>query len=109
LECIGNTPVVRLSDRFLRAFYGRYDDRNDDGNGDGNGSAAGVNVYVKLESENPGGSIKDRLALGIIEWAERNGQLRPGQVRVLADVVAAPVLPPFSAQCFLTDSLSLLA
>jgi cysteine synthase len=108
LECIGNTPVVRLSDRFLRAFYGRYDDGSN-GNDDGKGSAAGANVYVKLESENPGGSIKDRLALGIIEWAERNGQLRPGQVRVLADVVAAPVLPPFSAQCFLTDSLSLLA
>lgn len=38
-----------------------------------------VNVYVKLESENPGGSIKDRLAYGVIEWAEEHGHLKPGQ------------------------------
>jgi len=38
-----------------------------------------VNVYVKLENTNPCGSVKDRLAYGIIEWAERNGQLKPGQ------------------------------
>ncbi|KAL3941798.1 MAG: hypothetical protein SGARI_000475 [Bacillariaceae sp.] len=44
----------------------------------------GVNVYVKLESENPGGSVKDRLAVGIIEWAEKNGQLKPGQTIVEA-------------------------
>ena len=35
-------------------------------------------LYVKLESQNPGGSIKDRVALSMIEAAERSGQLRPG-------------------------------
>jgi cysteine synthase A len=39
---------------------------------------------VKLESENPGGSVKDRLAVGVIEWAEQNGQLKPGQTVVEA-------------------------
>jgi cysteine synthase A len=39
---------------------------------------------VKLESENPGGSVKDRLALGVIEWAEKHGQLKPGQTVVEA-------------------------
>ena len=59
LDTIGKTPIVRL--RHL--------------------SPAGVNVYVKLESENPGGSVKDRLAYGVIEWAEKHGHLKPGQVR----------------------------
>lgn len=44
----------------------------------------GVNVYVKCESSNPGGSVKDRLALGVIEWAEREGHLKPGQTVVEA-------------------------
>ena len=44
----------------------------------------GVDIYVKLESENPGGSVKDRLAVGVIEWAEQNGQLKPGQTVVEA-------------------------
>jgi cysteine synthase len=39
---------------------------------------------VKLEAANPGGSVKDRLALGIIEDAERSGQLKPGQTVVEA-------------------------
>ena len=43
-----------------------------------------ADVYVKLESENPGGSIKDRLAIGVIEWAEKHGQLQPGQTVVEA-------------------------
>jgi cysteine synthase A len=38
-----------------------------------------VNLYVKIEAFNPMGSVKDRLALGVIEDAERSGQLRPGQ------------------------------
>lgn len=38
----------------------------------------GAEIYAKLESANPGGSIKDRAALGIIEEAERTGKLRPG-------------------------------
>jgi threonine synthase len=40
------------------------------------GAPEGVRVYVKLESENPGGSIKDRLAYGIIEFAEKVGSNR---------------------------------
>ena len=62
LETIGNTPVVRLN----RISDGR------------------CNLYTKVESFNPMGSVKDRLALGIIEDAERNGQLKPGQTVIEA-------------------------
>jgi cysteine synthase A len=44
----------------------------------------GVNLYAKLESFNPMGSVKDRLALGVIEHAELTGQLRPGRTVVEA-------------------------
>jgi cysteine synthase A len=57
-ELIGHTPVVRLQ-RIVP-----------------DGAAA---VYVKLESANPGGSVKDRIALSIIEDAEARGVLKPGQ------------------------------
>lgn len=43
-----------------------------------------VTVYVKFEAFNPGGSVKDRLALNIIEAAERDGRLKPGQTVVEA-------------------------
>jgi cysteine synthase len=43
-----------------------------------------VKLYVKLEAANPGGSVKDRLALGIVEDAERRGLLQPGQTVVEA-------------------------
>ncbi len=43
-----------------------------------------VRLYVKLESFNPMGSVKDRLALGVIEDAERRGLLRPGQTVIEA-------------------------
>jgi cysteine synthase A len=43
-----------------------------------------VTMYVKLEAANPGGSVKDRLALGIILDAERSGELKPGQTVVEA-------------------------
>ncbi|MDH5455749.1 MAG: cysteine synthase A [Gammaproteobacteria bacterium] len=62
LETIGNTPIVKLNK------LGPKD----------------VNVYVKVESFNPGGSVKDRLALSVIEAAERDGSLRPGQTVVEA-------------------------
>lgn len=62
LETIGNTPITRL--RRL--------------------APAHVNLYVKLESFNPMGSVKDRLALGVIEHAERTGELQPGQTVVEA-------------------------
>jgi cysteine synthase A len=57
LDAVGGTPVVRLR-RVVPA-----------------GSAA---VFAKLESFNPGGSVKDRIALAMIEAAEREGRLSPG-------------------------------
>lgn len=61
-QLIGRTPVVRINRL----------------------ASANVTLYVKLEAANPGGSVKDRLALGIIEDAERRGLLRPGQTVVEA-------------------------
>jgi cysteine synthase A len=62
LQTIGKTPLVKLN---------RMAPLNN-----------GVNVYVKCEAFNPMGSVKDRLALGCIEWAEREGHLKPGQTVV---------------------------
>ncbi|KPA19904.1 hypothetical protein shim_38630 [Shimia sp. SK013] len=62
LETVGNTPVVRIN---------RIAPKN-------------VNVFVKFEAFNPAGSVKDRLALNIIEAAERDGRLKPGQTVVEA-------------------------
>ena len=56
LQTIGNTPHIRINRLF------------------GNGH----NVYVKSERANPGGSIKDRIALAMIEAAEQDGRLKPG-------------------------------
>src|SRR6202047_3655478 len=62
LETVGNTPVVRIN----------------------NLAPAGIDLYVKIEAFNPLGSVKDRLALGVIEDAERTGRLKPGQTVVEA-------------------------
>ncbi|GAB2651350.1 hypothetical protein GCM10027193_00730 [Arenimonas aestuarii] len=62
LETIGRTPVVRL-DRL---------------------APPGASLYAKLEAANPGGSVKDRMALAMIEAAEASGELRPGQTVVEA-------------------------
>src|SRR5210317_1566300 len=62
LETIGNTPVVRIN-RLAP----------DD-----------IDMYVKVEAFNPMSSVKDRLAIGIIEDAERKGLLKPGQTVVEA-------------------------
>ena len=62
LETVGRTPVVKLN---------RI-------------APAGVNLYVKVEAFNPLGSVKDRLALGVIEAAERSGELKPGMTVVEA-------------------------
>ncbi len=62
LDTVGDTPVVRIN----------------------NLAPNGVRVYVKVESFNPAASIKDRLALNIIEAAERDGTLKPGQTVVEA-------------------------
>jgi cysteine synthase A len=62
LETVGNTPVVKI----------------------GKLAPAGVDLYVKIEAFNPLGSVKDRLALGVIEDAERSGKLKPGQTVIEA-------------------------
>src|SRR5215211_866961 len=62
LETVGNTPVVRINRM----------------------GPAGVNLYVKVEAFNPLGSVKDRLALGVIEAAEKSGELKPGQTVIEA-------------------------
>ena len=62
LDTIGNTPIVKLR-RIAPAH---------------------VSLYAKVESFNPGGSVKDRLALAIVLDAERSGALKPGQTIVEA-------------------------
>ena len=62
LETIGNTPVIRIQRL----------------------APEGVEMYVKVESFNPMGSVKDRLALGVILDAEKKGLLKPGQTVVEA-------------------------
>ena len=62
LETVGNTPAVRITKL----------------------APPDVNLYVKVEAFNPLGSIKDRLALGIIDAAEKSGALKPGQTVVEA-------------------------
>ena len=56
LQTIGNTPHVRINRLF----------------------GAGANVWIKSERGNPGGSIKDRIALAMVEDAEKSGALQPG-------------------------------
>jgi cysteine synthase A len=62
LGTVGNTPAVRINRL----------------------APEGINLYVKVEAFNPLGSVKDRLALGIIEAAEKSGELKPGQTVVEA-------------------------
>ena len=58
LALIGNTPIVKINGIFDTDSH--------------------ADVYLKLENFNPGGSVKDRAALGIIEKAEKEGKLKPG-------------------------------
>jgi cysteine synthase A len=62
LGTIGRTPVVKITRL----------------------APKGVNLYVKIEAFNPLGSVKDRLALGVIEAAEKSGELKPGQTVIEA-------------------------
>ena len=62
LETVGNTPIVKLNK------IGPKD----------------VNIYVKIESFNPMGSVKDRLAKNVIDSAEKDGTLKPGQTVIEA-------------------------
>ena len=65
LDTVGRTPLIQLS-RLLPA------------------ECKAKAVYVKMEMQNPGGSIKDRIAKGIIEQAEASGKLKPGMTVVEA-------------------------
>src|SRR6201990_3582527 len=62
LGTVGNTPVVKIN----------------------NLAPPGVNLFVKIEAFNPLGSVKDSLALGVIEAAETSGELKPGQTVIEA-------------------------
>src|SRR6202171_5884800 len=62
LDTVGHTPVVRINKL----------------------APPDVNLFVKSEAFYPLGSVKDRLALGVIEDAERTGQLKPGQTVIEA-------------------------
>ena len=62
LETVGNTPVVKINRL----------------------APPGANLFVKIEAFNPLGSVKDRLALGVIEAAEKSGELKPGQTVIEA-------------------------
>jgi cysteine synthase A len=62
LETVGNTPVVKINRL----------------------APPGITLYVKIEAFNPLGSVKDRLALGVIEAAEKSGELKPGQTVIEA-------------------------
>ncbi len=62
LKTVGNTPIVKINK--LAPDH--------------------VDLYVKVEAFNPLGSVKDRLALGVIEAAEKDGSLKPGQTVVEA-------------------------
>jgi cysteine synthase A len=62
LETVGRTPVVKINKL----------------------APKGINLYVKIEAFNPLGSVKDRLALGVIEAAEKSGELKPGQTVIEA-------------------------
>ena len=62
-DCIGNTPLVRLQRL---------------------GQESGNTLLVKLEGNNPAGSVKDRPALSMIERAERQGRIRPGDTLIEA-------------------------
>src|SRR5262245_52917704 len=63
LDLIGNTPMVRL-DRLAAGLS--------------------VPVFAKCEHLNPGGSVKDRIAVAIVDHEERSGRLRPGDTLVEA-------------------------
>ena len=63
-EHVGNTPMIQLT-RVL------------------DGAAEGVEVFAKLEAYNPGGSVKDRIGVAMIEAAEREGRIEPGRTTIV--------------------------
>ena len=65
LETIGCTPIIHLPPHSST-------------------NTTESNIYLKLECENPGGSVKDRLSIAVIEWAEHFGKLEKGQTVIEA-------------------------
>jgi cystathionine beta-synthase len=68
LDMIGNTPMVEVT---------KFD-------------TGKCRLFLKLENQNPGGSIKDRPALSMIEAAEKSGAIKPGQYRPGSGTGRAP-------------------
>jgi cysteine synthase len=64
---VGDTPIVRLT-RMLQGTKAEHD---------------GVELYAKLEAFNPGGSVKDRIGVAMIEAAEAEGRIEPGRTTVV--------------------------
>src|SRR5262245_19270142 len=65
-ELVGETPLVQLP-RML----------------DGGAAENGVELFAKLEAFNPGGSVKDRIGVAMIEAAEREGRIEPGRTTIV--------------------------
>jgi cystathionine beta-synthase len=92
LDAVGDTPLVRL---------------------DATACDLTATLLVKLESENPGGSIKDRVALALIDSAERRGELRPGGTIVEATagntgagLAIAAAVKGYACVCVMPDKMS---
>jgi cysteine synthase A len=83
-QAVGNTPLVRIN-RIIDA-------------------AEGVTVAVKLEFQNPGASVKDRIGVAIIDAAEASGELKPGGTIVEAPPATPASRWPWSARPAATTS-----
>ncbi len=91
-EAVGNTPLVRLSRL---------------------GRAQGHNLFAKCEFMNPGGSVKDRIAFYMVEKAEKEGRLRPGQLIVESTggntgigLAMAACLKGYKLLCVMTEKVN---
>ena len=87
-QTIGNTPCVKISDKMC---------------------PPGVDLYVKCEFFNPLSSVKDRLALAVVEDAERSGRLKPGDTLVEATsgntgIAVAMVAAQRGYRCVITSA-----
>ena len=73
-ELVGGTPLIRLQ----RMLEGTPSEQR------------GVELYAKLEAFNPGGSVKDRIGVAMIEAAEAEGRIEPGAARSSRPRAATP-------------------
>jgi cysteine synthase A len=65
-ELVGDTPLIALPQLL-----------------EGSAADSGVELFAKLESHNPGGSVKDRIGVAMIEAAEREGRIEPGRTTIV--------------------------